>query len=297
MRYKVCGIGVVTIGMFVLPAMADSLIPYGAAAGDLHLAKCDDCFYNLGAGVYGGSPTTPGSGNASALDFSQLGFQFYGNDIANIFIDNNGVLSFASGVQTWVGQHFPINPSVGPLIAPYWGDVDTRSATGGNVWYRIDESSDHNKELVVTWAGVGVYDQNDQFTATFQAILETIGNQSFVTFNYGPLGWLTGSAGGPPAQVGFDAGDGVNFYDGPSSQTANVVNLTNGTNYVGAFGSFAAYDYGTATGRYVFEVSGNAPIAPPDVPEPSTFVIASGGLIALACGLRSRRQASARSRS
>jgi hypothetical protein len=295
MRYTFCGIAALTICSFIPAASASSLIPFGSAAGDQLLGKCDDCFFNVDTGAYGGSGAIPGTGNATALDFSQLGFQFYGNTPSDIYIDNNGLLSLAEGVQTWVGQHFPISPSVGPLIAPFWGDVDTRSATGGNVWYRMDQSPDHNNEFVVTWDAVGVYEQNDAFTATFQAILETIGDQSFVTFNYGTLQWLTGDAGGPPPQVGFDAGDGVNYYDGPASQTPAVLNLTNGTNYAGAFGSFAAYDYGTATGRYVFEVSGNAPIAPPAVPEPSTFVITSGGLFALVFGLRSRRQASSRS--
>ena len=49
--------------------------------------------------------------------------------------------------------------------------------------------------------------------------------------------WTTGDAsggiaglGGTPAQAGFNAGDGVNYYSLPGSRTPNVISVVNSTN-------------------------------------------------------------------
>ena len=49
--------------------------------------------------------------------------------------------------------------------------------------------------------------------------------------------WTTGDAsggtaglGGTPAQIGFNAGNGVNYYSLPASRTSNVINVANTTN-------------------------------------------------------------------
>jgi hypothetical protein len=130
-----------------LDARADSLIPYGAAAGDYFLGTCDDCGYALDVG---GFPGYYGSG--VPLNFASLNFKFYGKTYSDMYIDNNGLLSFTTDVESWYGVAFPLplNRAYGPLIAPYWGDVDTRGT--GTVWYREDTSPDGYQELVVTWA-------------------------------------------------------------------------------------------------------------------------------------------------
>ena len=69
---------------------------------------------------------------------------------------------------------------------------------------------------------------------TFQCILVTDGQFSFAIFLYprGGIQWTTGDAsgginglGGIPAQVGFNAGDGIRFYAINSSRTDNVINV------------------------------------------------------------------------
>ena len=65
-------------------------------------------------------------------------------------------------------------------------------------------------------------------------MLVTDGRLSFVIFLYaeGLIQWTTGSAsggtdgfGGTPAQVGFNAGDGIQYASVQGSQTADIVNI------------------------------------------------------------------------
>ena len=76
-------------------------------------------------------------------------------------------------------------------------------------------------------------------TNTFQAVLATDGLLSFVIFLYadGEIQWTTGDAsegtdglGGTPAQVGFDAGDGIRYFAVPSSQTDEIINIADTSN-------------------------------------------------------------------
>lgn len=53
----------------------------------------------------------------------------------------------------------------------------------------------------------------------------------------GEIQWTTGDAsggangmGGTPAQVGFNAGDGVNYAAVPESRTADIINITTTSN-------------------------------------------------------------------
>ena len=71
-------------------------------------------------------------------------------------------------------------------------------------------------------------------TNTFQCILASDGFMSYVIFLYadGLIQWTTGSAsggigglGGTPAQVGFNAGDMINFASHVDSQTAAIVDI------------------------------------------------------------------------
>ena len=65
-------------------------------------------------------------------------------------------------------------------------------------------------------------------------MLVTDGRLSFVIFLYaeGLIQWTTGDAscgvnglGGTPAQVGFNAGDGIQYASVQGSQTADIVNI------------------------------------------------------------------------
>ena len=62
-------------------------------------------------------------------------------------------------------------------------------------------------------------------TNTFQCVLATDGFMSFVIFLYadGLIQWGTLST--QKAQVGFNAGDGINFFSHNDSRTDNIINI------------------------------------------------------------------------
>ena len=67
--------------------------------------------------------------------------------------------------------------------------------------------------------------------------MATDGTRSFVLFLYENITWTTGDAsggrggfGGTPAQVGFNAGDGIRFASVPGSQTAEIANIEETSN-------------------------------------------------------------------
>ncbi|XP_013410389.1 sushi, nidogen and EGF-like domain-containing protein 1, partial [Lingula anatina] len=68
---------------------------------------------------------------------------------------------------------------------------------------------------------------------TFQSIMVTDGRSSFVIFLYNEIHWTTGTASGGTqdglngvaAQVGFNAGDGKNYYAVNGSRTGAIINI------------------------------------------------------------------------
>ena len=121
----------------------------------------------------------------------------------------------------------------------------------------MDRNKTHHREIVCSMISMAVYSQSSvilhlkciffcklnipslQQTNTFQCILVTDNVQSFAIFLYadGLMQWTTadsaqgsGGVGGIPAQVGFDAGDGLNYANLPGSRTPDILNLAITTN-------------------------------------------------------------------
>lgn len=158
---------------------------------------------------------------------------FFGQTFSNFFVNNNGNITFQSALRAFTPDPFPITSQ--PMIAPFWGDVDTRGT--GNVWIH----SPNANTLAVTWDSVGYYSWATNKTNSFQLVLRNQGGGDFdVDFRYERLEWTTGDAsggsnglGGTPAQAGYDAGDGVNYLTLPGSRTGDVLNLQHTTNVAG----------------------------------------------------------------
>jgi hypothetical protein len=170
-----------------------------------------------------------GSSNLLPLPFE---IDFFGNTYNDFYINNNGNITFNGPVFNYTPQPFPVSNR--PMIAPYWGDVDTRCVTCGEVYVAAPNAD----TVAVTWNNVGFFSDNSSLTNNFQLLLRNQGGGDFdIEFRYDRLEWTTGDAsggigglGGTPAQAGFDAGDGVNFFTIPGSQTAAVLNLQNTSN-------------------------------------------------------------------
>ncbi len=184
--------------------------------------------------------TAMGANDDGSTSFIALPFDFnlYGTQYNGLWINNNGNVTFTGPYGTFTGQAFPNTQFV--MVAPFWGDVDTRSGNGV-VSYCISDS-----RIVVTWFEVGYYNQMGDKLNTFQLILTDgqdplIGQGNNVAFVYQDMQWTTGAAsggingfGGSPAVVGTNLGDGISYlqiglfdhagtdYDGPVGNNDGV---------------------------------------------------------------------------
>ncbi|KAM8927032.1 alpha-tectorin-like [Pelodytes ibericus] len=190
--------------------------------------------------------------------------KYFGQNFRDIYVNNNGAVSFREPVTQYTPDSFPI-PNT-HLMAPFWADVDNE--LGGWVYYgeRKDEetlqtiSDDinsyyenlHFKALwcfLVTWDRVAYYGSESKSRVnTFQLVLCTDGHRCFSMFNYGELQWTTGTAsggdpktglGGTAAQAGFNTKD--YHFNIPFSRTPHVINLKSTSNV-------------DVPGRWVFQV-------------------------------------------
>ncbi|MFW8591282.1 nidogen-like domain-containing protein [Glaciecola sp. 2405UD65-10] len=182
-----------------------------------------------GFGQIAMSKNDDGSSREFTFDeFSDLGFDngvnYFGDTFNGFFVNNNGNVTFGNSLSTFTPVSFPTANT--PMIAPFWGDVDTRCADCGNVYLG---SPDENT-MVVTWDSVGSFSNNADTTNTFQLVLidraDTGAGNFDVEFRYDDINWTSGTASnGVPAQAGYDAGDGVNFFTVPGSQTEEIANI------------------------------------------------------------------------
>ena len=194
-------------------------------------------------------PNDDGSFGPFSLGFT---FCFYGIDYTEVYINNNGNLSFGSPYFQFITTGFPSIDYV--MIAPFWGDVDTRvsGATGTGLVYHKLESG----RLTVIYDHVGYFFENADKLNTFQVIITDgndplIGIGNNVAFAYEEMEWTTGDVdgtngfGGSPATVGVNKGDGINYalvgrfdqpgtcYNGPTNDPpASCVSYLNGKRYV-----------------------------------------------------------------
>ncbi|KAK2188587.1 hypothetical protein NP493_128g05111 [Ridgeia piscesae] len=220
-----------------LPAPAH-FYPYGTAVGDRIAPVNDD-------GSTGDVPIS-------------VKFPYVDHEHESLYVNTNGVISFLEEVSQFTPDAFPLGGNR-RLIAAFWGDVDTRM-NSGRLYYRETRDSDilrrASREVrqafvrftrfsatwvfIASWHRVTYYGGSSSTSLnTFQIVLITNGRHSFTMFNYGDIAWTTGTAsggssstglGGVPAQVGFNAGDGIVYQSVPGSRTAAIVNIETTTN-------------------------------------------------------------------
>jgi hypothetical protein len=221
---------------------------------------------------------TTGGGNAANVGLASgrnddgfrgpvdLGFSlnFFGNTYTQFFINNNGNISFGSGIDAFI----PNGPtgSTSPVISPFFADVDSRGANSGVVHF-----SQLANEDIITWDHVGYYNSHDDKLDTFQLVLR------------GP-GYAVPAGEG---QIGF-------FYTGmqwDSTDTSTVAAIDFGDgagNSVVLQGSTLPGTAALTQNNHIwFDLSDSGvPVTPPSttgVPEPGsvTLVLAGAGVLLL----------------
>ncbi len=183
----------------------------------------------------GGFTAFPRCDDCSVLVNLPFTFNFYGLNYTSAYVNTNGTISFGVDVPFYSTQAFPSNLRT-PMIAPYWADVDTRTARGtytNQVWYKV-----YADRLVVIWDSVGRFANRIDSLSKFEAMLadnsaplHRTAKDWDVRFTYDTLSWVRGDAN--PANsypaAGWDAGDLVKYYNLPGSATSRL------TGYPGPF--------------------------------------------------------------
>ena len=167
------------------------------------------------------------------------GLNFFGTTYSDFYINNNGNITFSGPLYNYTPDPFPVSSQ--PMIAPFWGDVDTYATVWSDQWKNNVYYKIAGKKIYITWNYVGYFASHSNKLNAFQIVLtdraDVAPGDFDVEFRYEQLQWTTGDAsegsgglGGIPAQMGFDAGDTVHFYSHPDSQTAQILDLVHSSN-------------------------------------------------------------------
>jgi hypothetical protein len=203
-----------------------------------------------------------GSTGAVALGFTA---DFYGEEFSTVYVNNNGNVTFDSPLPTYTP--FPLSSVTRQIIAPFFGDVDTRSTGSDILRYGYGTAVFEGRPaFCATWKNVGYYSFGIDKLNSFQLLLvdrSDRGTGDFdIVFNYDKIQWESGSAsggsggiGGSPARAGFSNGSGQpgTSYELPGSGVSGAFLDSSPTGLV-------TRSVGSASpGRLIFTVTGGQP--------------------------------------
>jgi len=236
---------------------------------------------SLYTSTYGDVVVTTGGGNAANVGAADgrnddgyrgpinLGFSlnFFGTTYTQFFINNNGNVSFGSGISSFIPDGPTGSPS--PVISPFFADVDSRGGASGVVHF-----SQLANEDIITWDHVGYYASHSDKLDTFQLILRGPGfavpaGEGQIGFFYTGMEWDSTDTS-TVAAIGFGDGAGNSIVLQGSTQPGTAALTQNSHIW------FDLSDTGV-------------PVTPPPssgVPEPGSvsLVLAGVGALVLARG-------------
>ncbi len=216
-----------------------------------------------------------------------LGFTAYinGSNYTQTYVNNNGNITFNNSLSTFTPSAIS-SGSYGPIIAPFFGDVDTRGAGSNTVTYGASVLDGYNV-FGVNYINVGVYNQQSIFNS-FQLILTDRSDISLgdfdIQFNYDMINWEAGTASGAGAGGLGGTSALAGYWTSASSNYTLIGSLVNGALIDGGTNALIDGSLNSNTlGQYNFQVrSGEVIVTPGVVPEPGTWLLLGSGFAGLA---------------
>jgi hypothetical protein len=169
-------------------------------------------------------------GSSAAIDLAGLmggALDFFGQELTQVFVNNNGNLTFTAPFSGFVGSALGTGVNFA-MIAGAWSDLDTRrgalapteggNSTGSNlVYWDLDAA---NQTFTATWDDVSFYNTGSTPIATFQLQLVGRGAGDFdIVYRYEHLN------DGRVARAGFANQDDTAIFELPGSGSGLVGNL------------------------------------------------------------------------
>uniref|UniRef100_A0A8C1LK91 Alpha-tectorin-like n=1 Tax=Cyprinus carpio TaxID=7962 RepID=A0A8C1LK91_CYPCA len=194
-------------------------------------------FYQFGTGDTENGRIDDGS---SSVIYLQQPFIFFGQTYNQIYVNNNGHLTFDGAWYSYTPYQFPAYGGK-DLIAPFWTDIDNRwngvisyqQYTSGSVLtqatqdinqYFPDLSFSASLVFVATWDRVA-YFYNSGTETSFQVVLISNGHLSFVVMNYGAIAPTQRYV-----QAGFDTIDSSHHFSITGSLQNDITSLPHSSN-------------------------------------------------------------------